>query len=269
MIQKTLLATAAVAGLAVASVPAYAAYYTDIDLTSGYAKVTGYDSGNDTYGVNYTYQLTLRDLNGSVSIQTPPNGYHEVDAKGSMTLNLSPSLPLFNVSSAGWQNIFSGIINTTGLTLPSYTFNFTPGTLGSNDGPGAPIGFGIEYDGQASAAVMGTLNTFLGSLGLPTFSGNSGKGKMDFTGTVHSDGMVLNIHEYDLDWIGFGGLMQLADTVKIPGTQIPLFGKPNELDATIESANVTLRVPEPTTLALLGLGVLGLGLSRSRKAKAA
>lgn len=266
MIQKTLLATAAVAGLAMASVPAYAAYYTDINLTSGYAQVTGY--AGDPAG-NYTYQLTLRDLNGSVSIQTPPNGTHDVDAMGSMTLSLSPSLPPLTVGSAGWQNIFSGLINTSGLTLPSYTFTFTPGAAGVNDGPALPISFGIEYDGQASAAVMGTLNTFLGSLGLPTFTGNSGKGKMDITGSAYSDGMVLNIHEYDLDWMGFGGLMQLADTVKIPGTQTPMFGEPDKLDATIRNTNVTLRVPEPTTLALLGLGVLGLGLSRSRKAKAA
>lgn len=247
MIQKTLLATAAVAGLAVASVPAYAAYYTTFDLEGDVSAIA---TGSNTFSVNLT------NLDGNVSIQVPPSGTYAVDATGSMKLTVGTSSYTFD-SLGGWTNIYSGLISSLLLDAnQGETHNFVFGS--SVPSFSQTLNFGLDYDGEISNAAKNALNGaiahFLGS-SAPTISGNSGSGSMAISATITNTSISMNITESDLDWTGFTGL-------------IWALGGQNGINGSFEG-NGTLRVPEPTTLALLGLGVLGLGLSRSRKAKAA
>lgn len=249
---KNALLVAMVASLAAVSAPSYAGYMCGTDSMTGYVAVSGFADQDPT-----TFSATLRDLNGNINCEVPKSGYYSVDVSGALglDLDLNGSIDL-GVSRTTPVKIFSGALDFTGITPGSYNFSFTPGTLGVADNHVVPFGFSVDYDGNTSAAVMAFINAMLGA---PVFTNPDGAGTLEVEGFVGTDGATMTFTESNLTWAGFGNVLAAADSVLGAGS-------PNFADAAFVMRNVQVHIPEPTTLALLGMGLLGLGLSRRRAA---
>lgn len=250
---KMLTRGLAAAALAVAGVSAQAAVVMSTPSFAGDVAISGFSVGGNTFTVEYT------NLTGSLNFLALPDGNYEVLAKGRVQFEGCPAstgLPQCGpqvVDVPTLTPVYSGFLGSTGLTPGPYSFAFgTP--IGVNVG----FGFTLGYDGDASSQVMG----LLAALGFP-FVNPDGAGKLEVDGTFFADGTSakLTFKESDLTWTGFTTLLALAD--------IQFGGGNGTIDGTfsVRGAEVVAnRIPEPATLALVGLGLLGAAAARRRRA---
>jgi hypothetical protein len=226
-----------------------------------------------------SFKLTFSNVSGNLEFNIPTAGTYGVTRKGEFdvdyngTSTASPFGPLAGaacgaVGKAGWDfcskttaftSLGSGDLTYSGISGSKFIYNWNTDVFTSN-GNAYTMG---DFSGSG-AGVMLFLGMFLGPVG-SLISTNIGDG----TVFVHQvfDG-AANKWELTLTESAGVGIINLlkaldAGTTGIPGLPAPL---QNAMIDGVVYANGVVHIPEPTSMALLGLGMAGLAAVRRRKA---
>ena len=242
-----------VLGAAVALSAASAAH-ADVYLTTatglgGSFSITGFADGTPN-----TYTISLSNLDGVLNVNVPPSGGYAVERIGdfNLTWGSNPGQSR-TLSTSTWVPLGSTNITTSGITGSSFIYDFTSNTFTSN---------GVDVKGLTNtfSGNINTLNVLLGAVFGQIVTPLLGNGTVSVSHVLTNDTWVIDVSESDSPLTGFNAVLAALDSPANGGNGDKV------VDGTFR-ANGSLRfVPEPTSMALVGLGLAGMAALRRRKA---
>lgn len=279
--KKSVMFAAVATALTAASSASFAAgsaYSTTFTNLTGNFVISGFGVDSPTAGVptapdaDKSFSVTLSQVNGKVTIEVPVASEYKFVAKaGSQMLVDFDGVPGPDLGAVYGANtvIGSGPLSVTNTSTKLVEFDF-----GNFNGAGSTS---LKLDGVSQALPYTTGNitvsgagatTLFGSLfGLSSFLSGPVSGTVDIDYTLSDDTIVIDIDETNLVGGSFENILLALDNMT--AGQFGPFAAGNRngiIDGNFFTNGVITAVPEPTSMALIGLGLAGLAAVRRRKA---